>query len=160
MHNPGRRLIGSARARRSACSKRRNMRQRWPQLDPAKRIAAHHRIVQQWCRRNGARAGQRHPGARPHAASDRAARRRRLQHVHVRVSHGGPPPRSPAAGQELLLDPRSGSVDQHLLVHERVDETTTRDRPTSCVSARRPGVRLLQVIVYITIGELSHRGLR
>src|SRR3984957_15451977 len=33
----------------------------------------------------GARAGQRHPGARPRAAGDRAARRRRLQHVDVRV---------------------------------------------------------------------------
>ena len=42
------------------------------QLDPAERIAAHHRLVQQRRGRHRARPGQRRPGAGPLAPGDRA----------------------------------------------------------------------------------------
>ena len=50
--------------------------------------------------RDGPWSGQRHPGARSGASGHRADRRRRLQHVDVRVPHGGP---TQAAGQGCHL---------------------------------------------------------
>ena len=61
------------------------------QLDTAERIAADSRLLQQRCGRNGARSGQRRPGAGPNATGDRAMRRRRLQHADGRVPDRGAP---------------------------------------------------------------------
>ena len=85
-----------ARAVSDLASARRGLRPRYRaehavvgKLDPPERIAADHRLVQQCRRRNGARPGQRHPGARSLAPGHRAVRRRRFQHADVRIPDRG-----------------------------------------------------------------------
>ena len=78
------------RSRRARCGVRHRHRAEYAlvgQLDPPERQAADHRLLQQWRGRHRAWSGQRHPGARPFAPSHRTLRRRRFQHVDVRVPH-------------------------------------------------------------------------